>query len=353
MNQIKLPPHARCAAHTLSLICVTDIKSVSGKLHRSALAKSQGIWNKISPSTKASESVKEICGKALPHPIVTRWNSLWDYLVALLQQREHLVSICEVVQVVKFSEELQYISDYIECLRPIAVGLDRPQADECYFGELLPTIFAIMRQLKELKMQDTYKNCYDLLDALLAGLQKRFGYVLDLKPLDSDYFILATLSHPYFKLRWSDWLDPMNKHVHVNRMKELLVNKTLELQCIVTPEPGTQISKGDNKPTKSRDSLFSFKMAENNPETQSDKTRDKVTLECLKYLDDNETEITMLENYSYIKRVFMKYNTPLPSSAPVERLFSYAGMILSPKRRQLTDRTFEKLLLLKANRHIN
>ena len=45
----------------------------------------------------------------------------------------------------------------------------------------------------------------------------------------------------------------------------------------------------------------------------------------------------------------MKYNTPLPTSAPVERHFSYGGIILSPKRRRLTDERFEMLALLKAN----
>ncbi|ODM87580.1 hypothetical protein Ocin01_19102 [Orchesella cincta] len=33
-----------------------------------------------------------------------------------------------------------------------------------------------------------------------------------------------------------------------------------------------------------------------------------------------------------VEKMFRRYNTSLPSSAPVERVFSYAGMILSPKR---------------------
>jgi len=54
-----------------------------------------------------------------------------------------------------------------------------------------------------------------------------------------------------------------------------------------------------------------------------------------------------------MKAVFIKYNTALSSSAPVERLFSAGGsIILSKPRNKLSDETFEKLLLLRQNRHL-
>lgn len=39
----------------------------------------------------------------------------------------------------------------------------------------------------------------------------------------------------------------------------------------------------------------------------------------------------------------------LPSSAPVQRLFSFASCINSPRRNALSDELFEKLVLMKAN----
>ena len=50
-----------------------------------------------------------------------------------------------------------------------------------------------------------------------------------------------------------------------------------------------------------------------------------------------------------IKRLFIKTNTAIPSSAAIERVFSTAKDILKPKRAGLSDTHFEMLLFLKAN----
>ncbi|XP_026821694.1 uncharacterized protein LOC113560128 [Rhopalosiphum maidis] len=51
-----------------------------------------------------------------------------------------------------------------------------------------------------------------------------------------------------------------------------------------------------------------------------------------------------------LKKVFIKYNTPLPSSAPVEHVFNIGGAILSKKGGRLSDEHFEKTMLLKCNK---
>ena len=51
-----------------------------------------------------------------------------------------------------------------------------------------------------------------------------------------------------------------------------------------------------------------------------------------------------------IKDLFIKFNTPISSSAAVERLFSTGKDVLNPKRGRLTDKHFEMLLCLRKNK---
>ncbi|QQP55696.1 Uncharacterized protein FKW44_000125 [Caligus rogercresseyi] len=50
--------------------------------------------------------------------------------------------------------------------------------------------------------------------------------------------------------------------------------------------------------------------------------------------------------------LLIKYNTPLPSSAAVERLFSMASDVLRAKRSCLMAENFENLIFMKGNMDI-
>ena len=88
IDEPDLPPHHRCAAHTLNLIATTDAEcaefnSAYKKLSRSTFTKCQALWNKCGRTTIANEIVSEEAGLQLVRPCATRWNSIFDSVARL------------------------------------------------------------------------------------------------------------------------------------------------------------------------------------------------------------------------------------------------------------------------------
>lgn len=88
-----LPPHHRCAAHTLNLIATTDLdkaasQGVSRKLYRSAMSKCAAIWNKANRSSGAADAIEEIAQMRCLVPSVTRWSSEYHAIEKLMSLTE-------------------------------------------------------------------------------------------------------------------------------------------------------------------------------------------------------------------------------------------------------------------------
>ena len=101
-----------------------------------------------------------------------------------------------------------------------------------------------------------------------------------------------------------------------------------------------------NTPEQSETNSDEFYVIDDNGPSTSKST---VEIEILNYINSKNTNLDMLNNYPIIKMLFIKYNSILPSSAPVERMFSISTNINKPKRNKLNDTNFALLVLLKAN----
>lgn len=349
-QDIFLPEHQRCASHTLNLIVTTDIKKAFSKqqnvtferIYHSSFGKLSALWNLTSKSPKACETYYNITNASPLSPCPTRWNSTFDCLTNLLKVRDHLREICESLNLTKFKEvEIEFLAEYQEVLKPFAESLDNLQGSKnTFYGELIPELIRLIKIMKNYQTRNL-KFCFNLVNILIESLKRRFPMYLS-DPLSScdKSALLATITHPYFKLRWAPKEDR-------KKLQEIFLN---ELEVSSTENKISQTET--NSYRRVSPEYFLFEDISEDSGTDAN-MNNKVQLQGLQYLQNNDTNLSMLELYPDVKKTFIKYNTAIPSSAPVERLFSYAGMILRPKRRCMSDDIFEKQLILKANQKIN
>uniref|UniRef100_A0A3Q4H3B9 HAT C-terminal dimerisation domain-containing protein n=1 Tax=Neolamprologus brichardi TaxID=32507 RepID=A0A3Q4H3B9_NEOBR len=306
-DAISLPPHQRCASHTMNLISCTDVEkwllseAATKTIYRSATTKCAGLWNKASRSTVAAEIVEDIIAKKLLVPCTTRWNSFYYALERISKiPLVELNTISSTLQLKCFNErEHQCIREYCAVMKPLTVALDILQGeDHCFYGTLLPTLESLMT--KTLAIKNGLQILVGLPDTVVQAVKTRFAHVLG-----SEDALLAAVTLPKFKLRTS----ATNTTQHPGSSKE--------------------------------DEFFSFEENEDIYATAEG--------EVAEYLKSGATGLDSLNHFPMMKKLSLKLNAATPSSAPVERLFSLGNLILTPKRNKLSDHKFEKLLLLRYN----
>ncbi|XP_037811197.1 uncharacterized protein LOC119603282 [Lucilia sericata] len=97
-STVNIPKHYHCGSHTISLITTTDfnnaLKSDRGTyvIHSQAFLKCNALWKKGN-RPKSSEIIVDIIGSTLKTPCVTRWNSLYDSTLQLLNNESNLTTL--------------------------------------------------------------------------------------------------------------------------------------------------------------------------------------------------------------------------------------------------------------------
>ena len=243
--------------------------------------------------------------------------------------------LCTKLDIHCFNErEILFLTEYCKVLKPLARGLDKLQAeDDCYYGTLLPTLETILKKVKAIK-PELSSMTLGLADCIETSIRRRFDGIFDSKSA-----IIAAITVPKFKLRWVETQQKKDS------LKQMLLD---EMQLydhvgdVAVVEEESQSSQ--KKKSQKKKDFYNFESEE-----KSD-SEDTVESGARAYLSKAK-KVDCLHNYPIIKRLFLKYNTTLPSSAPIERLFSLGSLVLTPKRNKLTDARFEKLLLMCYNKN--
>ncbi|KAK4885676.1 hypothetical protein RN001_001947 [Aquatica leii] len=234
---------------------------------------------------------------------------------------------------VKRSDGYNVFAEYVRCKKVIKRRIDattnfRPHlkaiarlqgSNNTFYGDFLLQLMRIKKVITTFQLRHL-KFCFTLVSVLLDSLQKRFGDYLSLYPKVNDA-ILASTTHLFFKLRWA----PKENR---NQLKEWLLN---EIDCCSKSTNSLKTRTLCLTELVVKNILFDESSSENDTHTSNVRTNN-LQLQVLQCLE-NVVDWPMLKQYPIIAQIFIKYNTPLPASAPVKRLFFYAGIIMRSKRR--------------------
>ncbi|CAH1111407.1 unnamed protein product [Psylliodes chrysocephalus] len=150
--------------------------------------------------------------------------------------------------------------------------------------------------------------------------------------------VIATATNPILKLKWPESVGELVKEYTVD-IKQNIVN---EAKALLKIYQSTVLTLKENIKTYTNINFIEFHDKEDNCVTE----KDRLIAQVLQILQDPDINLSMLKKYRYVQNVFITFNTPLPSSAPVERLFSYATFVNPPRRHALSDENLENLILL-------
>ena len=93
-----LPPHQRCAAHTLNLVASTDLRPENFpnkcklQMH-SSMAKCSALWNRVHRRSQAAEKFEKHASRAFVVPNDTRWSSLFNALDSLIKLKNTALDV--------------------------------------------------------------------------------------------------------------------------------------------------------------------------------------------------------------------------------------------------------------------
>jgi len=343
-----LPSHMRCCAHTLNLIATIDISKINNtsynNISESTFQKLFSFWTLVSRSTVASDKILESCGCKFPIPVVTHWNSLYDSSLKIIKYKQQLTRAFDDLKLKKLQiNEWMFLEEYCKVMEPLTKALNKLQGEKnSFLGYVAPTILVVRRLLISFT---NLKYCKPLSLTIIKSLETRFYYIFDLSSPESKDFILAAVSHPKFKLSWV----PLR---YMNLCKTLFIT-----QCCIridSETKSTDVVVEDFISDNSDDDFFDNICKDNDFNSTSDsestelRNSNLANLQALSFLNSKNKDLDILNEFPTIKEVFFKYNTTIPSSAAVERLFSKAVQVLTPRRSRLGDDTFQMILCCKS-----
>lgn len=364
-----------CFAHTLQLT-IRDGLQKNPHIAK-ILGKCETLARFAHKSSKIADLLDQI-NKHIERPNLTRWNSDFMLIKSILSiKKEDMESILDLMDdSIQFSNnDFIMMEEMVDILEPFYQISLKCQADKVVTISLVvPSIVHLVCHLRSIKVNLSF--CNQLVQQLQSSIERRFAgvinrlYQTDVKdddPFNDPLYFMTTLLDPAFKLFWIDDLKlPVNIE---SRLKQSVIQFVVdETSEDVKPTPTNSLKEGNlplnqsssvaHSPTSKpkRMKLFVYNNVPYD-HTKSDGSKTcNPSLELEAYLNDpvrlNFSDYWLRSPLVSLKKLVVRIFSVQASSAPIERVFSHAGLILSSRRTRMNEQLFRDIVFLKANRYL-
>ena len=327
-----------CTIHTLQLLVKDCLQELPSR-YRNVLSKAKVVCRKQHQSSRLSEAMAQ----QLPTPGETRWNAQYRLLLKIEENFEDVkTNIGEFVE-----SDLPIIKSICNFLKMFYTLTKRMESEKLTtVQDIIPLFCKLERDITACQMPAPFIN------ASLDALEKRFHFIC------TDLHLLsATVLSPH---GWK-WLNPNHaRNIRLKFASEETLKQNIHHFLNKVVEEVSLIIKGGNdvcEPTPKAQKVEHEMFGYDEFETSDD-------LSAKHWLPEFEQHLMRISSVSPVVDASAYWleqtRSPLQaaalmilavpaSSAPVERVFSHAGLICSSKRTSMKDDLLSALVKAKYN----
>lgn len=357
-----------CFIHTLQLTIRDGLQKVPHI--QKVLEKCQMLARSAQKSSQIADILEQI-NRHIERPTVTRWNSELMLIKSILSiGKEHIESLSNSMQdSIRFSNsDFCTMEEIVDILEPFHQVSIKCQAEKLVTISLVvPSIVHIQCHLRSFK--DSLTFCHKLLQQLQSSIETRFAGIMnrlnqvlvkDDDPFNDPLYFMTTLLDPTFKFFWiRDLKLPVNIE---NRLKQNVIQLVLDeiskdSLTESTTSQKTQLTTSTSSTSQvKRRKLFFYDnyLASDDNSNEQKPLHPSVEIEA--YLNDpvrsKFSDYWQRSRLTSLKKLVTRVFSVQASSAPIERIFSHAGLILSSRRMRINEQLFKDIVFLKANQSL-
>ena len=353
-----------CFAHTLQL-CIRD--GLKNATHvPKILAKCQTLAKFSHKSSKMADLLEQM-NVQITRMNVTRWNSEFLLIksISSIGKTDLEVITALMENPVKFSNnDLTILEEIIEILQPFYDISIKCQAEIAVTASLVvPSVVHLISHLRDIKGEISF--CTKLVQQLQTSINVRFSGITDRlyridsaedAPYSDSLYFIASVLDPQFKFHWMrDLKLPVQSE---NRLKQDIIQLIIDEGKHDWKESSVKISgnsssssSADGTPKVKRRKLFQYD--DNTVDETMETTVLDPAIELDSYLNDpirsSFCDYWFRSPLNILKKMVKRVFSVQASSAPIERVFSHAGLILSSRRTNMSEQLFRDLVFLRVN----